>query len=149
MGSSNTVKTYEDIVCLHFNKAGQLKAQYGVEKMNTDKKSEIFPVVQRFVPAKDGKSMYWMIMEVKGFKGYADFMDAYNGNATYYPRFFPRIAKLDVQNSTVNKFTVLGDENYYVSKSFEPIQNKEENSIVFVGSDEDSRKLWLSKYTFQ
>jgi len=149
MGSSNTVKTYEDIVCLHFDKAGQLKAQYGVEKMNRDKKSEIFPVTQAFMPAKDGKSLYWVIMEVKGFKGYASFIDAYEGSATYHPRFFPRIAKLDAGATSLGSFAVLGDEQYYVSKSFRPLMNAADNSIVFIGSDEDYKKLWLSRYVFQ
>ena len=66
-GSSSSVKTYEDIVCMHFDKSGQLRAQYGVEKMNNDKKSSAFPINQSFIPSKDGKSLYWEIMEVKGF----------------------------------------------------------------------------------
>ncbi|MDB5206462.1 MAG: hypothetical protein JWR72_1537 [Flavisolibacter sp.] len=149
LGLGNPVKTYEDIVCFHFDKAGQLKAQYGVEKMNTDKKSEIFPITQMFVPSKDGKSLYWVIMEVKGFKGYDGFVAAYVGNATYYGRYFPRIAKLDVEGTSVSSFSVLGDEKFYTSKSFLPIFNTAENSLVFIGSDEDYKKLWLSKYVFQ
>jgi hypothetical protein len=149
LGLGNPVKTYEDIVCLHFDKAGQLKAQYGVGKMNNDKKSEIFPVQQSFVPSKDGKSLYWVIMEVKGFQGYEGFIDAFNGNKTYYPRYFPRIAKLDVQSTSLGAFTVLGNEKFYTTKSFLPITGKADNSITYVGSDEDYKKLWLSKYVFQ
>jgi len=149
LGMGNPVKTYEDIVCFHFDKAGQLKAQYGVEKMNNDKKSEIFPVSQSFISSKDGSSLYWVVLEVKGFKGYADFLDALNGRSTFYPRFFPRIAKLDVQNANVGSFTVLGKEKFYMTKNFEPISNPQENSLVFVGSDEDYKKLWVNKYVFQ
>lgn len=149
LGLGNPVKTYEDIVCFHFDKSGQLKAQYGVQKLNDDKKSEIFPVRQMFMPSKDGKSLYWMVMEVKGFKGYADFLDALNGRATYYPRYFPRIAKLDVQNASVGSFTIPGNEKYYMTKRFEPIADTRDNSLVFIGSDEDYKKLWVNKYIFQ
>ena len=149
LGMGNPVKTYEDIVCFHFDKAGQLKAQYGVEKMNNDKKSEIFPMRQSFVTSKDGSSLYWVILEVKGFKGYANFFDAYNGVATYHPRFFPRIAKLDLQNASVGSFAVLGKEKFYMTRNFEPISNPQENSMVFIGSDEDFKKLWVNKYIFQ
>jgi hypothetical protein len=149
LGMGNPVKTYEDIVCLHFDKAGQLKAQYGVGKLNNDKKSEIFPATQKLLLTKDGRSFYWVIMEVKGFSGYDGILDAYNGNKTYFPRYFPRIAKLDVQSLTIGAFTVLGNEKYFVNRNFKPIQNAADNSYVFVGSDEDCKKLWLAKYVFQ
>ncbi|MEP6612503.1 MAG: hypothetical protein ABJA76_11480, partial [Mucilaginibacter sp.] len=149
LGLGNPVKTYEDIVCFHFDKSGQLKAQYGTQKMNNDKKSEIFPMKQTFVLGKDGKSFYWLVIEVKGFKGYASFVDAYNGSATYHPRFFPRIAKLDLQSSSVSSFAVLGNEKFYMTKSFQPIFDKKDNSLVFIGSDEDYKKLWVNKYVFQ
>lgn len=149
LGLGNPVKTYEDVICLHFDGSGQLKAQYGVEKMNDDKKSEIFPMTQTLLPSKDGRSFYWVVMEVKGFKGYANFIAAYNGSATYYPRYFPRIAKLDIQTTSLNSFKILGNEKFYTSKSFTPIVNAQENSLVFIGADEDYKKLWLSKYTFE
>jgi hypothetical protein len=149
LGLGNPVNTYEDVVCLHFDQAGQLKAQYGVGKLNNDKKSEIFPMVQKFVPSKDGKALYWVIMEVKGFKGYEDFLAAYTGSATYFPRYYPRIAKFDLSTSSIGAFSVPGNEKFYVTKNFTPIANKADNSYVFVGSDEDYKKLWVSKYMFQ
>lgn len=149
LGLGNPVRTYEDIICFQFDKTGQLKAQYGVEKMNTDKKSEIFKIDQEFVLSKDGKSLYWVIKEVKGFKGYDGFLAAYNGDVTYYGRYFPRIAKLDLEGTSISAFNVLGDEKFYMSAVFEPIFNKADNSYVFIGSDEDYKKLWLSKYVFQ
>jgi hypothetical protein len=104
---------------------------------------------QSFVTSKDGSSLYWVVLEVKGFKGYASFFDAYNGVATYHPRFFPRIAKLDLQNASVGNFAILGKEKFYMTKNFEPISNPQENSMVFIGSDEDFKKLWVNKYVFQ
>ncbi len=149
MGSGNPVKSYEDIVCFYFDKAGQLKTQYGTQKMNTEKKSEIYPVKQTFMPSKDGKSVYWIILEVKGFKGYDGFADAYAGVSTYYDRYFPRIAKLDLQNNAIGNFSILGNEKFYVSNAFKPMVNTAQNSVTFIGNDEDYEKLWLAKYIFE
>jgi len=149
LGMGNPVKSYEDIICFYFDKAGQLKTQFGTQKMNTEKKSEVYPVVQTFVASKDGKSIYWTIMEVKGFKGYDGFWNAYNGVTTYYARYFPRITKIDLQNNSIGNFAVLGNEKFYVSKSFVPMIDEKEHSITFIGNDEDYKKLWLAKYIFE
>lgn len=149
LGMGNPVKSYEDIVCFYFDKSGQLKTQFGTEKMNNEKKSEIFAVKQSFVPSKDGKSVYWVILEAKGFKGYDSFLDAYLGEKTYRPRYFPRITKLDLQNNTISNFTVLGDEKFYVSRAYLPMIDAKENSITYIGNDDDYKKLWLAKYVFE
>ena len=114
MGTSNIVDSYEDIICFHFDKTGNLKAQYGIGKMNNDKKSEIFEMKQNFYPSSDGKSLYWELMEIKGTKGYASMMDAYNGAPTFYPLYFPRIVKIDLAGTSMGKIQVLGDEKYYL-----------------------------------
>jgi hypothetical protein len=145
MGSSNIVDAYEDIVCFHFDKTGNLKAQYGIGKMNNDKKSEIFDMVQAFYPSSDGKSIYWELMEIKGAKGYESFMDAYNGDVTFYPLYFPRIVKIDLGNSSLGTIKVLGDEKYFLRKNFTSQFDKTENSITYIGQDEDWKKLWIGK----
>ncbi len=150
LGMGNPVKSYEDIICFYFDKNGQLKTQFGTEKMNTEKKSEIFPVKQSFVPSKDGKSVYWAIMEAKGFKGYDSFNDAYiEEKPTYRPKYFPRITKLDLQNNIISNFTVLGNEKFYVSRAYAPLIDTKENSITYIGNDDDYKKLWLAKYVFE
>lgn len=149
MGAGNPVKSYEDIICFYFDKEGQLKTQFGTQKMNTEKKSEIYPVKQTFMPSKDGKSIYWTILEPNGFKGYDGFLNAYNGVKTYYERYFPRIAKLDLQNNAIGNFAVLGNEKFYVSNSALQMMDAKEHSVTFIGNDEDYEKLWLAKYIFE
>jgi len=149
LGAGNPVKSYEDIICFYFDKTGQLKTQFGTEKMNTEKKSEIYAVKQKFQASKDGKSIYWVILEPKGFKGYDGFLDAYNGVKTYYERYFPRITKLDLQSNTISNFTVLGNEKFYVSNSFSEMIDATEHSVTFIGNDDDYEKLWLAKYVFE
>ena len=126
-----------------------MKTQFGTQKMNTEKKSEIYPIGQKFIPSKDGKSIYWAILEVKGFKGYDGFWNAYNGTVTYYGKYFPRIAKIDLQNNSIDNFKILGNEKFYVSSSLLPMVDTKENSVTFIGNDEDYKKLWLAKYVFE
>ena len=146
--TGTSMKTYEDIICMHFDRNGQLKAQYGVERVNDDKKSEIFNIRQNFYLGSDKKTLYWELLEVKGAKGYAGFMDAMNGNLTYYPLYFPRIAKIDLSNTSISNFTVLGNQKFYLRKDFTGLFDERDNSITYVGHDEDYKKLWVGKYSF-
>ena len=150
MGMGNPVKTYEDLVCLYFDKAGQLKTQFGVGKVNNDKKSEIFDILQNFYPGKDGKSIYWEIREVKGVKGHQSFLSAYSGGSpSLYAVYFPRVARLDLSSSTISEVKTLGGEKFYLRRDFPSHFNKDENSITYIGHDEDFKKLWLAKYVFE
>jgi hypothetical protein len=148
MGDANIVDAYEDIICFHFDKSGNLKAQYGIGKMNNDKKSEIFEMAQDFFPSSDGISLYWELMEVKGTKGYASFMDAYNGNSSFYPLYFPRIVKIDLSNTTLGEVKVMGGEKYFLRKNFTSQFDKSENSITYLGHDESWKNLWIGKVQF-
>lgn len=141
---------YYDFVCLHFDNTGNLKAQYAVEKMNDDSKSEMFQSKQNFFLSADGKSMYWELMEVKGTKGYASFLDAYNGNTTFIANYFPRIAKIDLEKTTLSAFTVLGEKGkYLVYKNQSFLFDEKTKTRYYIGHDEDYEKLWLAKYTFE
>lgn len=145
LGLGNPVDSYEDIVCFHFDKTGNLKAQYGIGKMNNDKKSEIFDMLQNFYISPDGQSAYWELMEIKGVKGYESFLDAYNSNPSWYATYFPRIVKIDLANNTLGKIKVLGDEKYFLKKNFASTFDKTENSVTYIGLDEDFKQLWIGK----
>jgi len=149
MGTTNTVQSFVDIVCFHFDKAGKLKAQYGIGKINKDKKSEIFDMPQRFYLSADGKNMYWEILEVKGTKGYESFLDAYNGYASYYALYFPRVGSIDLENASLGAFKIMGDEKYFLRKDFTSIYDNIEKSITYIGHDKDFKKLWIGKVNIQ
>lgn len=145
LGMGNPVDSYEDIVCFHFGNKGNLKAQYGIGKMNNDKKSEIFDMLQKFYLSPDGKSAYWELMEIKGVKGYESFLDAYYSNPSWYATYFPRIVKIDLLNTTLGEIKVLGNEKYFLKKDFESTFDKTENSVTYIGLDEDFKQLWIGK----
>ncbi|KAB1155550.1 hypothetical protein [Flavobacterium luteum] len=145
MGLENKETSYEDIVCFHFDKSGNLKAQYGIGKLNDDKKSMIFQMYQNFYPSSDGKSIYLELMEVKGMKGYASFIDAYEGTATYSAHYFPRITKIDLENTSLSPIKVLGNGKYFINDIYSSQYDGKENSILYVGMDKDYENLWLGK----
>ncbi|PWA07444.1 hypothetical protein [Flavobacterium psychrotolerans] len=149
MGMGNPMDSYEDILCFHFDKNGNLKAQYGIGKMNNDKKSEIFNMKQQFYPSPDGRSLYWELLEIKGFKGYESFLDAYTGYTTFYPLYFPRIVKIELSNSTLGAVKALGDGKYFLKRDFPRLLDPKENSITYIGLDEDWEKLWIGKIILQ
>jgi len=145
MGMGNPVDSYEDIVCFHFDKTGNLKAQYGIGKMNSDKKSEIFDMEQKFYPSPDGKSVYLELMEIKGVKGYESFFDAYNGDPSWYATYFPRFVKIDLATNSMGPIKVLGGGKYFLKKDFESTYDQKDNSITYVGLDEDFKQLWVGR----
>lgn len=145
LGLGNPQKTYEDIVCFHLDPMGKLKAQYGIGKVNNDKKSEIFSMLQRFYPSADGKKIYWELFEVKGVKGYESFLDAYEGNATFYPLFFPRMVSIDLSTTKLGAVQALGQNKYFLRRDFTSLYSKEERSVTYIGHDEDYKKLWIGK----
>ncbi|MBS1763895.1 MAG: hypothetical protein JSS90_02885 [Bacteroidetes bacterium] len=135
---------FSDIVCFHFDSKGNLKAQYGVNKMNTDKKSEVFRTIQNFYVTSDN-NLCWELLEVKGVKGYESFFAAYNGEATFYPLYFPRVAKIDLNATTVTAFKTMGNEKYFLRRDFLPTYDEKDKSVTYYGHDEDYKKLWVGK----
>jgi hypothetical protein len=141
------VTKYKDFVGLYFSATGELKAQYAVEKMNNDSKSEIFNSEQEFIVSPDGKTAYWKILEVKGVRGYASIWDAINNNETWMANYFPRIAKIDLTSGSLSDFTIMGDKGkFLIFKDYPYVINKKTNTIYFIGHDDDYEKLWLGKY---
>lgn len=135
---------FNDLICFHFDAKGILKAQYGVNKQNTDKKSEVFRTIQNFYVTSDN-NICWELLEVKGVKGYESFLDAYNNNATFYPLYYPRVAKIDMNATTVSAFKSMGDGKYFLHRDFLPAYDSKEKSVTYFGHDEDYKKLWVGK----
>ncbi len=135
------IDSYTDIICFHFDKNGSIKAQYGIGKVNNDKKSEIYDMMQNFYPSADGKSVYWAILEVK-----AD-VDWYSGYAT--PIYFPRITKIDLSSSSLSAIKTLGEGKYFLRTDFIPALDKSENSVTYIGNDLKDKNLWLGKVVFK
>lgn len=142
-------KSYDDIICLHFDNRGNLKTQYTVEKMNDDKKSSLFEMPMTFYIGKDGNSVFWEIYEVKGRMGYANWADAIANRETFYPTYFPRVSKIDLNSANISDFKVLGQKKYWMNRHLPGFMDKNENTIYYFGHDEDNENLWVGKIVLQ
>lgn len=148
-GGKDISYRYYDFVCLHFDKEGTLKAQYAVEKMNDDSKSEMFQSQQNFFFSADGNTAYWEILEVKGTKGYSSFLDAFNGNTTITANYFPRVAKINLAAASISDFTILGEKGKFLMYRNHSFLTDEKNKTrYYLGHDDDYEKLWIGKYQF-
>lgn len=153
VGSSNIAWMYQDIICFQFDKDGNIKAQYGIDNINDDKKSTIFQIAQLFIPSPaDKNNVYLQLLEVKGVKAYADFADALSGTKTTYKKFFPRIVKINTSAAEITAVTTLGLKKYYFHRNNGiRIVNRldKDGHLVYVGEDLDGEEIWLGKYKYE
>lgn len=139
-------KVYKDVVCLQLNSNGEILAQYSVNTESIkDKMNTIFNMPQNFFIGSDGQTLYWNLLETKAIKGYASFYDAYNGNPTFYPNYYPSMLKINTSTKTINEYNIFGSRKFLLNKSVPFIYNEKDKSITYIGSDK-GKKLWLAKY---
>lgn len=136
--SIDIIDSFKDIICFQFDKNGNIKAQYGIGKVNDDKASEIFSMEQNFYASADNKTVYWELWEVKGDK------DWFTGDITRV--FFPRIVKIDLSNSSLGAIQAMGAGKYYLRESKYDAQDK---SILYIGNDLKGKNLWIGKAQLQ
>lgn len=143
-GMPKYTDAYQDIVCLHFDKDGKLKAQYAVDKVFEDRKSELFKMPQTFFLSSDGKYAYWMISEVKGYSGYDSFFDKLEGKKNFGARYFPRVCKIDLQGASLSEFKYPGNKKFFYADDI----RYSNNMVTIIGQDEDEENLWACKINF-
>jgi hypothetical protein len=141
---------YNDLMCLHFDKQGSLKAEYYVEPQLANAKTDkVFQMQHFFVSSPDKKQAYWLMFEPEGRTGYASFWDAYNGRSTIYACFQPVIMKIDLEGVKISDPELpLGNE-YLSYKSYPAIFKPNSNEVIFVGHTRKDDLLGLTKYEFK
>lgn len=132
---------YEDIIMMHFGGNGVLKASYGVRREENDKEAKSSPNNQLIMESKDGKSVYWTIMEMKGWRQEKEL-----GESKYKFLMYPNVAKIDVGNAKIGDFVQMGQgkSDYYVNNKYPslPIGN---GQVVFLGENKSGKTLWFAK----
>jgi len=147
MGLGNSFKSYKKLICFHFDKSGNIRAQYGLEPESiNEKKNTIFPMIQDFILSSNGITIYWMVLENESQQGYDGFVDAYNGEKTWWARYYPSMIQIDASKATIKNLEELGSRNYYLNKRIPYIYSPENKSILFIGRDLKNKTLWMCKY---
>jgi hypothetical protein len=144
----NPANAYTDLFCFHLDAQGNLKAQYGYTPLSIkDKLNKMFPIYQQFIPASDGKSIVWVVLENKTWQGYDGFFDAYHGIKSYMPTYYPNVVKIDAAKATLTSMETLGQGKYKLNRKCPYIYSADAHTLSFLGSD-GKGKVWLGKYQF-
>lgn len=132
---------YEDIILMHFAGDGILKASYGVRREENDKDAKTSPNNQLIMESADGKSVYWTIMEMKGWRQEKEL-----GESKYKFLMYPNVAKIDVVNAKVGNFVQMGQgkTDYFVNNKY-PSLPIGKGQVVFLGESKTGKTLWFAK----
>jgi hypothetical protein len=132
---------YEDIIMMHFGNDGNLKAAYGVRREENDKEAKASPNSQMLVTSKDGKSVYWVIMEMKGIKEEKEL-----GNSKYKFLIYPNVTKVDIANASLSEFVQFGQgkTDYFLNNKY-PFLPVGTGQIVYLGETKNGKTLWFGK----
>jgi hypothetical protein len=138
---SSGTTAYTDIIMLHFDSKGSLKAQYGVRREENDKEAKMAPNSQILVESSDGSMLYWVILEMKGIKTEKEL-----GDSKYKFLVYPNVTKINLANGNIGEFVQFGQgkTDYYVNNKypFLPIGN---GQVVFLGETKSGKTLWFAK----
>lgn len=143
-------RAYQDLMCFHFDKSGNLKAEYYIEpQLANSKKDEIFEMEHMFIPSKDNKSAYWVMFEPEGTKGYKNFFDAYNDRPTIYANFQPVVMKIDLDGAKISDPELPLGKDYLCYSGYPLLLKPNSTEGIFIGRTRKSDKVGLSKYDFK
>lgn len=130
---------YKDIFAFHFGSNGKLKAQYGLDILETNKYAKATPTTSLFRETQDGNSVAWIVLEVAGFKM----------NGKQRPLMYSRIGKIDIAKAQLGEFKSIGygkQEKNYLEPTFPILPTiVDGDKLTFFGSDKKGRILWFSR----
>ena len=97
--------------------------------------------MQMLEESKDGKGLYWVIMEMKGVKAEKEL-----GDSKYKFLLYPNVAKVNLGTATIGDFVQLGQgkSDYYVNNKY-PLLPIGKGQIVFLGENKSGKTLWFAK----
>jgi len=141
VGGNASGTEYEDIIMMHFGSDGVLRASYGVRREENDKDAKMSPNNQLIMESADGKSVYWTIMEMKGWKQEKEL-----GESKYKFLMYPNVTKIDVPNAKIGDFVQMGQgkSDYFVNNKYPSLPIGKGN-IVFLGESKNGKTLWFAK----
>jgi len=130
---------YTDVLSFHFDSKGVLKAQYGIDILESNKYAKAAGTPQFMLEGADGKSAFWFLQEIKGTTMFS------NKLLTY-----PRIGKVDVSGGSLNDFQAYGkDSGYYLNVKHPYLETSKGNTVVFFGEDKKGKTIWFLRVLLQ
>ena len=119
-------EVFTNLITFHYDKDGNLKAQYGVDPRENNEYVKLNGTQQFLVEGKN--NVYWVIKETKDM-GWQ----------------YPSIFKINKSNSTINDPVQLGNEQYYLEYNFPYLESKDKDKLTFFGSDKKGKTIWVCR----
>ncbi|KAF0198644.1 MAG: hypothetical protein FD166_1285 [Bacteroidetes bacterium] len=141
---------YEEVTCFHFDKNGNLRAEYCIEpQLATAKQDKIFPMTQVFIVSGDKSSVYWIMYEPEGISGYANFWAAYNGRKTIYAAYQPEVTKINLETAKIGDPELPLGKEFLVYAKCPLIMKANSSEGIFMGQDRKGDFLGLTLFDFR
>ncbi|HEY1039144.1 MAG TPA: hypothetical protein VGF30_07045 [Bacteroidia bacterium] len=130
------ITKYTDVMVFHFDKDGNLKANYGIDKLTKSDAGELKPMPTLMLPGDNASNMYLFMKEI----------DAYNKAGR--PLTYARLAQIKTDGKGISNVTTLGmvkdDPKYYLDENF-PFLKGANGNVVFFGADKKGKNIWFSR----
>jgi hypothetical protein len=131
-------KSFKDVVSFHFDPKGVLKAQYGLDIIETNDLAQARLTPEQLLPGATNNNVYWFVREIDGVNS-ADRLLTYG-----------RLGKIDMNGATIGDFKILGSANnkkpdFYLDPNYPYLESGTPGTVVFFGSDKKEKNLWFSR----
>ncbi|MBS1543832.1 MAG: hypothetical protein JST14_09380 [Bacteroidetes bacterium] len=139
-------RSYRDPIMFHFDNQGVLLSQYGVRREENQKSATYAPTGMW---GSIGKGcFYWTIYEMNGFA------DEKEGDRKITRALlYPSVARIDAKSGEIGDFVQFGlvkdKPTYYLHRRHGILPIKEDNAIVYLGTDKPGKVLWFGKVVLE
>jgi hypothetical protein len=91
--------------------------------------------------SNDGKSVYWCIMEMKGWRQEKEL-----GESKYKFLLYPSVSKIDITNAKIGNFAQFGQgkTDFFLNNKY-PLLPSNTNEFIFLGESKSGKTLWFGK----
>ena len=132
---------YGDLILLHFENTGDLRASYGIKKKESNKYSKSFATPQYFYVNSTGESLIWLFGEIEGKN-----MD--------HLMVTPVLFEINLETTEMKYFLSYnlkksGKPNYFTSIYFPHVLIFKDNSILIIARDKKFNNLSFAKISLR
>jgi len=129
---------YKDVISFHFDSKGVLRAQYGLDIIETNDLAQANKTPQQLLEGANKDNMYWFVKEIDG------------KNAAERLLTYGRIGKINMNDASLGDFKILGSANnkkpdYYLDPNFPYLTSDTPGTVVFFGSDKKEKTIWFNR----
>ena len=111
-----------------------------MRRQENNRYSEQNPNTQRMYLAPDGRSLYWMLGEITGFREQSGME-----GGTFKVLYYPAVAKIDLAGAKLSNFAKFGNEQYFLNNTTPQLPMGGKNSIVYFGENRSGKTMWFGQ----